>query len=82
LSLVMERPAREALRRRRAGRHEAIRRIRADAQCVMTPERQARIEDALRVRRAKSRVLRDLKDDDRRRLYALAVKKMLRQGDG
>jgi cation transport regulator ChaB len=49
---------------------------------VMTPERQALIQEALKVQRAKAKILDDLKDEDKRRLYALAVKKMLHQDDG
>jgi hypothetical protein len=46
----------------------------------MTPERKKIIENAMAVQRAKANIFNDLNDEQKQRLYALAVKTLLRQG--
>jgi len=46
----------------------------------MTPERKKIIDDAMAVQRAKATIFNDLNDDQKQKLYALAVKALLRQG--
>ena len=87
LSLVMDKDARAKLERRReAGKETArgarINALRQAAGHVMTPEREQLIRNAMNVHRAKSRIIEDLKDEEKQRLYALAVKKLLRGNDG
>lgn len=53
-----------------------------NANRVMTPERRKLIADALRIHRAKSRILDDLEDEEKRKLYAAAVKAFLHEDDG
>ncbi len=48
---------------------------------VMTPERQELIAHAMKVRTAKAKILDDLNDEDKQKLYAIAIKAMLREGD-
>ena len=52
------------------------------AKRLMTPERRKLIEEAMRVHRAKSKILDDLDDEDKRKLYAAAVKAFLHESDG
>ncbi len=87
LSLVMEKDARVKLERwRKAGknttRENQTKAMQENARTVMTPERQELIRNALKVHRAKSKIIEDLKDEDKQRLYALAVKKLLREDEG
>lgn len=51
-----------------------------DSPRVMTPQRKKIIEDAMAVQRAKATIFNDLNDEQKQRLYALAVKTLLRQG--
>lgn len=43
----------------------------------MTPERQELIRQAMEVQRAQAKILDDLKDEDKQKLYALALKTLL-----
>ncbi len=54
----------------------------ADAEGEITSERKKLIEHALSVQRAKAHIFNDLKDEEKKKLYALAVKTLLRQDDG
>ncbi len=86
LSLVMDKTARNKLRNSRARRKVTAREIKINelqetVDRVMTPERQALILKAMKIQRAKSKILNDLKDEDKQKLYALAVKKLLREGE-
>ena len=47
---------------------------------VMTPERQELIQHAMKVRTAKAKILDDLSDEHKQKLYAIAIKTMLREG--
>lgn len=47
---------------------------------VMTPERQELIQHAMKVRTAKAKILDDLSDEHKQKLYALAIKNLLREG--
>ncbi len=85
--LVMEKDARANLERRRkagknATRDDQIKAMQENARTVMTPGREKLIRNALKMHRAKSKIIEDLNDEDKRRLYALAVKKLLREEDG
>ena len=86
LSLVMDKKARNKLRnsparRKVTAREVKINELQETVGRVMTPERQALILKAMKVQRAKSKILNDLKDEDKQKLYALAVKKLLREGE-
>ena len=50
------------------------------AQRPMTPDRAALIKNAMAVHRAKQSILADLSDEQRSKLLAVALQKMLRQG--
>jgi hypothetical protein len=85
LSIVMEKKAIDKLEERRGAATRSTREIQVDGLRdtvgrVMTPERQELIRKAMEVQRAKSQIFDDLKDVDKQRLYALAVKKLLREG--
>ncbi len=87
LALVLDKGARERLRQRRqAGTQtERARHIKEAEEAiaeVMTPERREIIRQAMAVHQAKSKIIEDLEDDDKRRLYALAVKRLLDEDDG
>lgn len=84
LSLVMDKGARDRLeQRRRTGATTArggqIQDLKDTVGRVMTPERQELIRQAMAVQRAKSKIFDDLKDADKQKLYALAIKKLLRE---
>jgi hypothetical protein len=51
-----------------------------NAPIKMTPERKKIIDDAMAVQQAKATIFNDLNDDQKQKLYALAVKALLRQG--
>lgn len=87
LSLVMDKSARDKLEERRqagnpAERDQRIDEIKGNVEKLMTPERQELIRNALDVHRAKARILDDLGDEKKQRLYALAVKRLLHEDDG
>lgn len=80
---VVDKPAKKKKKKAKAGSRDAeIGALRKTAKRVMTPERKKLIEDALRVQRAKARILDDLEDEDKRKLYAAAVKAFLHEDDG
>lgn len=60
-------------------REQAIADMQAKAKHVMTPERQALIQNALKVHRAKQQILADLDDESRAKLVAMAITTLLRQ---
>ncbi len=49
---------------------------------VMTPERQELIRGAMKIHRAKMKILDDLSDEDKKKLYVAAVKAFLREDKG
>lgn len=80
---VVDKPAKKKKKKAKVGsRNAEIGALRKTAKRVMTPERKKLIEDALRVQRAKARILDDLEDEDKRKLYAAAVKAFLHEDDG
>jgi len=87
LSLVLDKKARDNLARRRAaaGRSDREARI-AEMQrmvdAAVTPESRERIRRAMAARQAKSRILDDLEDEDKRQQYALALKRLLDEDAG
>ncbi len=48
--------------------------VKAEAEKKMTPERRALIESAQRVRRTKAKILEDLDDETRAKLYLTAIR--------
>ncbi len=60
-------------------RTEQIRQMQQSVDAAMTPERRALIESALKIRRSKAKILDDLGDEQKRQLYALAIKNMIGQ---
>lgn len=61
-------------------RDQQIRNLTATADRVMTPERRELIRQALTIRKTKTKILDDLGDEQKRQLYALAIKTMMRNG--
>jgi hypothetical protein len=53
-----------------------------DAPREMTSQRRKIIEEAMAVQRAKADIFNDLNDEQKQKLYALALKTLLRQGRG
>ena len=88
LSIVMEKKAREKLfqnrenrkNRQPSDRERNMQELQENIGRVMTPERQELIRNAMAVQRAKAKILDDLNDVDKQKLYALAVKNLLREG--
>jgi len=88
LSLVMDKRAKDKLRAMRGEavstkqaddeRQAHIRAIRENLDKVVTPDRQKLIQDAMAVHRAQSKIIDDLGDEEKRKLYAIAVKTLLR----
>ena len=60
-------------------REQAIRHMQASGQNLVTPERTELIRKAMEVHRAKQTILADLKDEDRQKLVAIAIKKLLNE---
>ena len=87
MSLVLDKKARqkwEKSRNRRASletakedRAAAEKAAMAAAKQIVTEERQELIAQAIKVHRAKTRVLADLSDADRRKLYVMAMRTFL-----
>lgn len=83
MSIVLDKKARqvwEKSREQKAGKEEraaAEAAAIAAAQQIVTGERKELIESAIKVRRAKTKVLADLSDADRRKLYIIAVRTLL-----
>ena len=61
-------------------KEKEIQSLRATIGDVMTPERQELIQHAMKVRTAKAKILDDLSDEHKQKLYALAIKNLLREG--
>jgi gas vesicle protein len=68
-------------RRAASSREQDVRRLAAEVEAVMTPERRELIRRAMEIRKNKSRILADLGDEEKRKLYALAVKNLLHESD-
>lgn len=84
-SLLLDKKARDALKKRRpasgkAGRDAAVAEARAKMAGVMTPERAELIRQAMQVRKAKQAIFADLSDEQRQKLVAVAMKKLLNEG--
>lgn len=71
----------KSTRRAAASREQDVRRLAAQVEAVMTPERRELIRRAMEIRKNKSRILADLGDEEKRKLYALAVKNLLHEND-
>ncbi|MDH5748027.1 MAG: hypothetical protein OEY85_01830 [Rhodospirillales bacterium] len=87
LSIFLEKEARQKLEQRRAQkklsqRDQKVRELEVNVDRVMTPERKELIRHAMAARNAKAKILDDLKDEDKQKLYALAIKNLLREDDG
>lgn len=92
LSMVLDEKARDKLAQRKTAegsgkpggaansRADQIKQIQAAGKGMMTPERAELIRNALEVRKAKAKIFDDLNDEQKRKLYALAVKTFLGQG--
>lgn len=61
-------------------RADELAELHAQAQDIVTPERAELIRQAMEIRRAKQQILADLGDEDRRKLVAAAVKRLLKEG--
>lgn len=62
-------------------RDQDIARMQAQVQEFVTPERQALIQNALKVQRAKRQILEELDDESRAKLVAMAITALMREGD-
>lgn len=62
-------------------RDQDIARMQAQVQEFVSPERQALIQNALRVQRAKRQILEELDDESRAKLVAMAITALMREGD-
>lgn len=62
-------------------RDQDIARMQAQVQDFVTPERQALIQNALKVQRAKRQILEELDDESRAKLVAMAITALMREGD-
>jgi hypothetical protein len=66
-----------------AGSREAhmahLQQVQHSVDVAMTPERRELIRRAMEVQRARSKILDDLNDENKRKLYALAIKTLLRE---
>ena len=63
-----------------SAKEKEIQSLRETVSSVMTPERQELIQHAMKVRTAKAKILDDLSDEHKQKLYALAIKNLLREG--
>ncbi|MGB0748283.1 MAG: hypothetical protein ACPGO3_06025 [Magnetospiraceae bacterium] len=84
-SLFLDKKARDKLAKRpptekKAARAAQIADIKKKGAHLATPERQELIQQALKAKAAKQQILEDLSDEQRRKLYALAVKSLLKGG--
>ena len=82
LSIVMDKQARESLKKAKEKKAAPPREVLSDVARetearVMTDERRDLIRNALVVRRFKSKILADLSDEDRKKLYVTAVRALL-----
>ncbi len=81
-SWLFGRPAKPAPGRQASvERQEQVRKLAAEIEAVVTPDRRELIRQAMAIRKSKSRILEDLGDEQKRRLYALAVKQLLHEND-
>lgn len=82
--LLLDKKARRALKAGRAAQGKTRQRTIADAQAtmrdVMTPDRAELIRQAMAVRQAKQTILADLSDEQRQKLVAVAMKRLLNEG--
>lgn len=62
-------------------RSKAMAAVRENGARVLTPERQALIQKAMEVRKAKQKILENLDDESRAKLVALAITTLLHQDD-
>lgn len=62
-------------------RAAALATIRTHSAQVMTPQRQALIQNALNVQRAKRQILENLDDETRAKLVAMTITMLMREGD-
>ncbi|MDH5489211.1 MAG: hypothetical protein OEX17_04705 [Rhodospirillaceae bacterium] len=85
MSLFLDEKARKsatqrAKERKMTAREREMQSLREKIGDVMTPERQELIQHAMKVRTAKAKILDDLSDEHKQKLYALAIKNLLREG--
>lgn len=90
MGLFLDKKARTALKGRQAvrrpgagpasARDEAIAQVQAQGKDFVTPERAELIRQAMAVRKAKQTILADLNDEQRQKLVAMAMKKLLNEG--
>ncbi|MDH5188482.1 MAG: hypothetical protein OEW37_05940 [Rhodospirillaceae bacterium] len=89
MSLFLDEKARKSAAQRSAvrakeqkmtTRDREMQALREKVSDVMTPERQELIQHAMKVRTAKAKILDDLSDEHKQKLYALAIKSLLREG--
>ena len=67
--------------RQASTREQDIARMQSQVAQVVTPERQALIQNALKVQRAKRQILDQLDDESRAKLVAMAITALMREGD-
>ncbi len=88
--LVLTKGAREAVKKAQAassatgkpgkgGKAAAIAAMQAQNKGVVTPERAALLQNALKVRSAKQKILENLSDEQRARLVSEAMKRLLNE---
>lgn len=86
--LVLTKGARQAVKTARSkaaaksaggGKAATIAAMQAQSKGVMTPERAALLQNALKVRSAKQTILANLSDEQRARLVAEAMKRLLHE---
>lgn len=65
----------------RSTREADIARMQAQVNQIVTPERQALIQNAMKVHRAKRQILDQLDDESRAKLVAMAITALMRDGD-
>ncbi|MCW8835786.1 MAG: hypothetical protein OQJ99_05405 [Rhodospirillales bacterium] len=58
-------------------REEDLEALRIKTDHLMTPERKEMLRNAMKVRAAKSKIIEDLDDEQKRKLYAMAMKALL-----
>jgi len=75
-----QRAKERAKEQKMTAREREMKNLREKVGDVMTPERQELIQHAMKVRTAKAKILDDLSDEHKQKLYALAIKNLLREG--
>lgn len=83
LGLFVDKKALKSIQKRRQAktREGQIGELRETVERVMTPERAELIRNAVEVQQAKAKIFADLNDEGKQKLYAQAIKSMLREGD-